>query len=61
MVSDTRCTRGGWEYGLVFDRITGLTGLRDDGRNAEGAEITRRTRRSYNAIFLLLAWKMDQH
>ena len=37
--------KGWWEYGLVFDRITGLTGLRDDGRNAEGAEITRRARR----------------
>ena len=39
MVSDTRRKR--W-WGLV---LTGLTGLMGEGRNAEGAEITRRARR----------------
>ncbi len=34
-----------WGYGWFLTGFTGLTGLRDEGRNAEGAEITRRARR----------------
>ena len=40
------CARGGGGYGLVFDRIFRINRIEGDGkRNAEGAEITRRSRR----------------
>ena len=45
MVSDTRCARGGGGTGWFLTGFTGFTGLRDEGRNAKGAEITRRARR----------------
>ena len=45
MVSDTLVRKRWWGYGLVFDRIYRINRIEGDGRNAEGAEITRRARR----------------
>ena len=46
MVSDTRSARGGGGYGLVFDRMYRIYRIEGEGRNAEGAEITRSAQRN---------------
>ena len=45
MVSDTLMRKRWCGHGLVFDRIYRINRIEGDGRNAEGAEITRRARR----------------